>query len=89
MGDNRGVNGGVANFKSEYFIVFLPREGGASFGLGMFGFETRLVSLSLLTKAATPAGAVGSFGSGCLYWQNQQGIGHCAGGGGWVCLVRN
>lgn len=33
------------------------------------------------------------FDSGCLYWQNQQGIGHCVGGGGGsgggACLVRN
>lgn len=48
-----------------------------------------LVSFSLLTEATTPADTVWSFGSGCLYWQNQQGIGHCVGGGGWVCLVRN
>lgn len=52
--DNWGVNGSIANFKSEYFIVFFYGKTAHLSDLNV-RLKDVLVSFSLLTKATTPA----------------------------------
>lgn len=89
--NNWGLNGSITCFENSLSwkngtgtIVFY------SFGLKHLSYQTRWCCTQRLQHKL-----IRVFDPGCLYWQDQQGIGHCArggsrgGSGGGVCLVRN